>query len=102
MAIFFARIELHNHQPGDYDVLHKAMEGEGFSRTVVSDEGDRYHLPTAEYLITSPLSRADVLKKAQRAADKTKRKRGILVIESKGANFIDLDEVKVAPSPSGG
>lgn len=49
MARFTTRVELHYADDDDYETLHAAMEDEGFYRTITSDDGIAYHLPTAEY-----------------------------------------------------
>jgi hypothetical protein len=49
MASFITRVELHSATHSDYETLHSEMGREGFLRTIVSDQGVRYHLPTAEY-----------------------------------------------------
>jgi hypothetical protein len=55
MTSFTTRVELHQVRRTDYDQLHLEMEQEGFERTISSDDGTDYHLPTAEY--NNPLSR---------------------------------------------
>ena len=49
MAQFTTRVELHRATGEDYSSLHSAMEYQGFSRTIRSDDGIIYILPTAEY-----------------------------------------------------
>ncbi len=45
MSNFTVRIELHDAQWGDYEALHGAMERQGFSRQITSDDGGCYHMP---------------------------------------------------------
>ena len=95
MAAFMTRVELHGNVTWqDYDTLHQAMEAEGFSRTIRADNGDVYHLPTAEYYISDGLTRAQVLAKAQRAASRTGKNYSVLVTESNGVTWIGLPTVQ--------
>jgi hypothetical protein len=96
MASFTTRVELHDATYADYDVLHKAMEAEGFSRLIKSDGGTWYHLPTAEYNRTGELTRAQVLESAKRAAAKTRKLFAVFVTESNGRSWEGLPEVKAA------
>jgi hypothetical protein len=93
MPSFTTRVELHRATNDDYDTLHEAMEGEGFSRTISTSDGATYHLPTAEYNRSGNLTGNQVLTSAQRAAKKTGRKAAILVTESAGRCWSDLDRV---------
>ena len=70
------------------------MEAEGFQRTITSEDGKTYSLPTAEYYRSTHLSRSQVLDSAKRAADKTKKHYGALVTESSGVTWVGLNEVK--------
>jgi hypothetical protein len=95
MAWFIVRVELHNDPTWrDYDVLHKAMEAEGFSRTITADSGTVFHLPTAEYLLAGNSNRQQACDKAKRAAARTGKPFSVLVTESNGATWHNLDEVK--------
>jgi hypothetical protein len=64
MATFMTRVELHSADEDDYETLHAAMEKEGFNRTITSDDGVTYHLPTAEYYRSTHLTRTQVLERA--------------------------------------
>lgn len=50
MANYVARIELHNASYDDYETLHSAASRRGFSRTIASDNGGTYRLPTGTYV----------------------------------------------------
>lgn len=86
------RIELHDASYDEYQVLHRAMEAEGFERTITSDDGVTYHLPTAEYYRTVELTRQQVLEAAKRAAAKTGKRFGAIVTESRGSTWNGLDK----------
>ena len=92
MARFTTRVELHYADENDYENLHSAMEGEGFTRTIVSGDGIRYHLPTAEYDRQGNLTRDQVLESAQKAANKTGCKYAVLVTESSGRKWSGLEK----------
>jgi hypothetical protein len=92
MATFTTRVELHGATRDDYETLHDAMEGEGFSRKIKGDDGTRYHLPEAEYTISGVLTRTDVLDRAERAADQTGRSSSLLVTEAVGRSWRRLSK----------
>jgi len=96
MATFMTRIELHHADEDDYATLHNAMENEGFSRTITSDQGAVYHLPTAEYYREANLTRQDVLAAARRAAAQTGRTYAAVVTESNGVSWYGLEQVQHA------
>ncbi len=83
MSNFTVRIELHDAQWGDYEALHGAMERQGFSRQITSDDGGCYHMPWAEYNGTAALTSIQVLDIAQVAANSTGKGNAILVTEAK-------------------
>ena len=94
MPNFMTRVELHNATYQDYENLHSAMETEGFERTITSDQGTTYHLPTAEYYRSTTLTRSQVLDSAKRAADKTKKHYAAVVTESNGVTWHGLEPVR--------
>jgi hypothetical protein len=91
VAKFTVRVELHRADDDDYETLHSAMEAQGFSRLITSNDGASYHLPTAEYNRSGSLSRDDVLESAKTAAAKTGKKSAILVTESDGRTWSGLE-----------
>jgi hypothetical protein len=82
MASFTTRVELHNANSVDYTDLHSKMEAQGFSRSIKSDQGATYHLPTAEYDYVGNVTREQVLEKAKAAASKVKSSYAVLVSEA--------------------
>ena len=90
MAQFTVRVELHDAKYDDYVTLHAAMEHQGFSRLIMSDDGKSYHLPWAEYDGAANLTSAQVRDIAKTAADSTGRRNAILVTESKSRAWIGL------------
>lgn len=89
---YTTRVELHRGSEEDYETLHSAMEREGFSRQVKSDDGTWYHLPTAEYNYQGNESRGEVREKAKRAAAKTGLAYMVLVTESNGRTWYNLSK----------
>jgi hypothetical protein len=47
---FVVRVELNNHDEGDYTLLHSEMENIGFFRAVKASNDIWYDLPTGEYV----------------------------------------------------
>ena len=83
MPQFTTRIELHEASGEDYKLLHSAMERRGFSRTIKSDKGATYILPTAEYDRNGDdLTLDQVLNDAKEAADCVAITSSVLVTES--------------------
>lgn len=87
---YTTRVELHRGGEDDYETLHSAMEREGFSRQIKSDDGTWYHLPTAEYVYSGSQSRTEVREKAKRAAAKTGLTFMVLVTEANGWSWYNL------------
>ena len=85
MQSFITRIELYGRpESEDYDKLHEAMEGYGFSRTITSDEPGTYHLPNAEYYRDGEnLTSKQVIKDAKAAAASAWTDHSVLVAETK-------------------
>lgn len=69
MTNYTVRVELHDADDGDYEDLHKEMRAQGFSRNL-NINGVQWKLPSAEYSIVGELTPAQVLIKAQTAANK--------------------------------
>lgn len=91
MASFTVRVELHAATYLDYETLHSKMEAQGFSRQITSDSGYTYHLPTAEYSISSDSTRSQVLEWAKWAVRATQKLGAVLVTESAGRTWDGLD-----------
>jgi hypothetical protein len=90
---FTTRVELHNATYSDYETLHESMRKEGFNRTIRSDDGIAYHLPTAEYDYPGNATRNNVLERAKRAAATTGKSAGVLVSEATGRTWSGLPKV---------
>lgn len=50
MALFLVRVELSRADGDEYDQLHEKMNGIGFKKTVLFDDGADYKLPTGTYM----------------------------------------------------
>jgi hypothetical protein len=90
MAQFTVRVELHDAQWTDYNTLHAAMERQGFSRSIRSDDGQIYQLPWAEYDRDVNLTSMQVLAGAQNAAIATGKRYSVLVTEAKNRAWSGL------------
>jgi len=94
MAGFTVRIELHNASGADYEKLHTAMEGAGFSRTIKGSDGVLYHLPTAEYRYASLSEDVGTVRtKANNVAKLVKTDPGVFVTQGDIAAWVGLDKV---------
>jgi len=86
MARFTTRVELHIEEDEDrsevYDILHEAMEDEGFARTIKDSDGKTLKLPDAEYNYEGVITIGEVLAKAKSAATTTEHESEILVTEA--------------------
>lgn len=94
MASFTTRVEVHGGDSNDYESLHAAMEAEGFSRTITSNDGITYRLPTAEYNRSGEITRDRVLESAKRASERIQKKCSILVTESDGRTWSNLTKIE--------
>ena len=94
MSLFIVRVELHGAvYNSDYDILHTAMANAGFNRIITADNGKKYFLPTAEYVMSSNTTRSQILSLAKNAAAMTGKTFGVLVVEG-GCTWEGLDPVK--------
>lgn len=93
MAKFTTRVELINAASEDYDLLHTEMENKNFTRTIISDGKTEYYLPPAEYNRDGNYTRQQTLDATKVAASKTRKEHRILVTESAGRIWYNLEEV---------
>jgi hypothetical protein len=101
MAKFVTRVELHAGRAEDYEILRQSMESEGFRRTITAGDGSVYDLPTAEYYWETELTRDKVLEAAKRAATKTNKEFGAIVMETKVSTWYGLHKVADGSSQTG-
>lgn len=90
MADFTVRVELHNANANDYDVLHAAMEQAGFSRLIAADSGKIYQMPWAEYNGSGDLTSSQVRDIARTAANTTGRSNAVLATQSTSRAWVGL------------
>lgn len=93
MASFTVRMALKDADWGEYNVLYEAMDHEGFTDIIESDDGVKYKMPDGEYNISGNFTRKDIIEKAKKAANKTKVKYSIFITESSGMRWYGLDKV---------
>ena len=97
MANFIARVELHSASYADYENLHLYMQQRGFVRTVRSDDGATYQLPTGTYASASALSStAAALQGAVSAANETGKTSSVIVVDWNSARWQGLPIVNAA------
>jgi hypothetical protein len=94
MSSFNTRIELHQANYQDYVNLHSYMAQEGYTTTIRGDDGATYHLPTAEYNLVANCTIAEALDKAQRAAQKTRKRFAAVVSEYTSCSWVGLEQVQ--------
>jgi hypothetical protein len=87
MTRYLTRVELHDADGAAYSQLHKAMEAKGFSRTILGSDDEVYRLPTAEYLMETTQTRAQVYALAKAAAESTKLGYWIITVDYGNATF---------------
>lgn len=94
MATFMTRIELHGAVYQDYVNLHAYMSQEGFTTTILGNDGALYQLPAAEYDLTANCTLVQAREKASRAAQKTLKSYAVLAVEYSGAAWHGLSKVQ--------
>jgi len=94
MSSYTVRIELDSKNYSDFELLHRAMATNGFKKTIVSEGGAEYHLPRAEYIISTLKNKSAVLDLAKNAVLQTGKTAEILVTESNGRVWFGLNLVK--------
>ena len=88
MANYVARIELHNASYSDYETLHAAAQRRGLSRTIVSNDGTRYQLPTGTYVAENTNATLEqAYEAAQAAASETRKVFWTVVADWASARF---------------
>lgn len=93
MTNFVTRVELRNATAAQYVQLHAGMTNAGFSRTIPAPGGKLYHLPTAEYFLSSAnLSLEEVRDLAKGVAEAISA--GPLILVTAGHSTWNLVPVK--------
>lgn len=92
MSRFTVRVELHAATEADYQRLHAAMAKQGFSRIITGGDGQRYHLPTAEYDYNALETTSQVCDRAYAIASTIKQNPAVLATEG-GAAWQGLPRV---------
>jgi len=87
MNQYITRVELHAATESDYEKLHLEMAKKGFSRSIVSDGGETYRLPTAEYSFTGHQPLNEVHDLALRGAREVKSDPWVLTIQVQATRF---------------
>jgi hypothetical protein len=93
MAMFTTRIELHDAVWDDYEKLHAAMAGAGFSRVITSDDNVKWHMPWAEYDVVGNYTLDQVFTAASNAAHSTGKKSAVFVTQAVSRKWSGLQKV---------
>ncbi|KAJ9430492.1 MULTISPECIES: hypothetical protein [Enterobacterales] len=83
MAEFTVRVELHGATSDDYEKLHESMGARGYSREVISDDGQWFNLPTAEYVASKSYTATQIRDEVRVVASAISQSNWVLVTESK-------------------
>lgn len=94
MTTFMTRVELHGANYQDYENLHAHMTLEGFTNTILADDGTAYQLPPAEYNLIDNCTLDQAREKAGRAAQKTRKTFAVLVSQYSAAAWVGLGQVQ--------
>lgn len=95
MAQFIIRVELHNANSDDYEILHDAMFQLDFFKVIKDDNtGIYYSLPTAEYNYVGDIEDINqLIDRVNIGASQTGKEYQILVTKSKGIVFYGLEDI---------
>lgn len=90
MPSFLVRVEIHNSEEFDYDLLHDLLENIGLDRTIALDDGN-YWLPDGTYQGDFDLDERAVAQAVKAEIIKTREEAGVIVTElSQRATFFGL------------
>jgi hypothetical protein len=98
MTRFTVRVELHAASYSDYETLHVAMERRGFSRTITSDDGRTYQLPTAEYDKKGSFTPQQILDSGKAGAAETGKTFAVFVTQAESRIWVGLQEIQAQVS----
>ncbi|WP_311746832.1 hypothetical protein [Proteus penneri] len=93
MPRYTVRIELPNADYDDYQSLHERMSNNGFHKYIKSDDGVWFNLPDAEYNYDGDLDIDGVFQSAVNVAKSVKANAKVLVTESAGRKWSNLDKI---------
>ena len=88
MKKFLTRVELHDANPTQYELLHIHMAQRKFARGVLSDDGRTYSLPTGTYTSFGELSAVSVRDLASAAAKLVSPNHWIMTVEFTDAAWL--------------
>lgn len=92
MARFTVRVELHDAEWRHYETLYENMANQGFSDVITTDQGGKVKMPPGEYNYIGEVAKDEVLAKAERAATGTGKKYSVLVTQSAGRIWKNLEK----------
>jgi hypothetical protein len=92
---YIIRIELFFAIDDDYYRLNEAMKKQGFRRTIETEYGEAYELPSGEYSWTGDIAVNDVFEAAMRAVKPLGKRYGILCSETKTRLWAGLPAVRI-------
>lgn len=93
MARFTIRIELVNATWDQYKQMYAHLERQGIVDIISSDKGTTYRMPPAEYNYDGSATRDQVLEMAKSSASKVVPDYRVLVTESAGRTWHNLETI---------
>jgi len=94
MTRFMIRVELHNARLTEqYERLHALLAQHGIVNVIVSDGGQRYRLPPAEYYYYGNSTRETLLATAKQCANQVDWNNSVVVTESTAIIWDNLKQV---------
>lgn len=92
MARFTVRVQLHDAEWRHYETLYENMATQGFTDVITTEPDGRVKMPPGEYNYIGDVAKDEVLAKAERAAAGTGKKYSILVTQSAGRTWKNLEK----------
>lgn len=99
MSTFTIRVALATDEESKFKELDEVMLGHGFLKTISSDAGRVYKLPEGEYGFSGDIDRRALLEKVQASAGQVGERYSVLITESKGRTWFNLETAKVNAHP---
>lgn len=92
MAQFIIRVVLHDNATWqDYNNLAAQMAAVGAVDVILADDGGRYRLPPAEYVMNGPATAVQARDLAANAVARVGKRYGVLATQSAGIAWSGLD-----------
>lgn len=91
MTWYAIRIELHNANAEDYQTLHDILDVVEIVRTITSDQGTEYQLPTGMYFTESDRNIDEILSLVKNLAAVARPNPEVFVVETSSMKWTGLN-----------